>query len=456
MTRLVEALQSELPGVVYASGDNDYLAATSPDNSSHEQAPCAVVRPRSADQVSRAVAVVAPFGNRIVVQATGHGAGEPITGEDILLDTSALTGVTVNPTRRIAHVGAGAMWPAVQDAAAPQGLLGLGGTSPTVGVAGYTFGGGVGWFVRKHGLAAAALRSVDYVDAQGQPRHAAPDAADSTDREALWAFRGGAPVGIATAIAIDLIPVADLWTGYLLWPADELPAVTTAWAKTTATVSSSVTSALSLLKLPPKGPFPDELLDTSVVHLSYASPDGGAALNAMRDPVTSAARPEIDTTGPGDVASLSAIHLDPPGAVPAWGIGTWLKDNATEAATAMFEAARVGRPGGLNMIELRHTDCRPTDIDGALTSVPAPFLLHAVGSATDADTRNQVDNLLRDVSVASQAADIGRTARSFREGQPGAGNSMSTSELNRLRAVKIAVDPRRVLRFHRDPTSPNG
>ncbi|ORW68025.1 hypothetical protein AWC23_21525 [Mycobacterium saskatchewanense] len=450
--RLVEALHSELPGAVYAPGDDEYADATSPDNSSHEQAPSAVVRPRSANQLASAVAVVSRLGGRVVVQATGHGAGEPVLGDDVLLDTSALTDVTVDPTRRLAYVGAGAMWPAVQKAAAPHGILGLSGTSPTVGVAGYIFGGGVGWFVRKHGLAAATLRSVDYVDAEGRIRRAAPDASDPIDREALWAFRGGAPVGIATAVEIDLVPVTDLWTGYLLWRADDLPAVIAAWANATARVSASVTSALSVLKLPPEGPFPDELLGTPVVHLSYASPDGGAVLDGMRDPVTSAAQPVVDTTGPGDVASLSAIHLDPPAAVPARGIGIWLGDNATDAIAATFDAARVGRRGGLNMIELRHTDCGPTDVDGALTSVPAPFLLHAVGAAADGDTRDLVDESLRAVGVASRAANTSRTAPSFRDGQLDAGESMSTSDFNRLRAVKIALDPRRVFRFHRDPS----
>ena len=66
--------------------------------------------------------------------------------DQVLLDTSALTDITVNATRGTARVGSGVMWPAVQEAAKVHGLLGLSGTSPTVGVAGYVFGGGVGWF----------------------------------------------------------------------------------------------------------------------------------------------------------------------------------------------------------------------------------------------------------------------------------------------------------------------
>jgi hypothetical protein len=317
-------------------------------------------------------------------------------------------------------------------------------------VAGYTFGGGVGWFVRKYGLASAALRAVDYIDGAGQLRHASDNAGDELDRAALWSFRGGAPVGIATSIEIELFRVPELWTGYLLWPATALPAVIEAWTSAAEAVSPSVTSSLSLRKLPPEGPFPDELLGTPVVHLSYASPDGRAHLDVMRDAMRGAAEPVVDTTAPGDVQSLSAIHLDPPTAVPARGTGRWLAANATDVVGPMFDAARIGEPGGLEMIELRHTDTAAGP-DGALTSVPAPFLLHAVGVGGDDDARSQADNLLRQVESAGQVADIGRAMPSFRDGQPDAADAWSAAEFTSLRNVRASLDPERVLSFQRHP-----
>ncbi len=224
MTDAVGSLRAELPDAVHEPGDEEYAIATSPDNSSYPQRPFAVVRPHSAEQVAQTVKCAWRLGVTVVVQATGHGCGTSDRRRQLLLDTSALTGITVDRFPATARVGAGERWPAVQEAALPHGLLGLSGTSPTVGVAGYTFGGGVGWFVRKYGLASAALRSVEYVDGAGQLRHATQDAEDELDRAALWAFRGGAPVGIATSIEIELFRVPELWTGYLLWPANALPA----------------------------------------------------------------------------------------------------------------------------------------------------------------------------------------------------------------------------------------
>ena len=104
---------------MHEPGDDEYARATSPDNSSYAQQPAAVVRPASAEQVAQVVKIAWQFGAQVVVQATGHGAGRPVTDDQVLLDTSALTDVSVNVTRRTAQVGAGAMWPAVQEAAQP-------------------------------------------------------------------------------------------------------------------------------------------------------------------------------------------------------------------------------------------------------------------------------------------------------------------------------------------------
>jgi FAD binding domain len=450
VTDAVGSLRAELPDVVHEPGDEEYTNAASPDNSSYAQRPLAVVRPRSAEEVAQAVKSAWRLGITVTVQATGHGAARAIGDDELLLDTSALTGVTVDTFPAVARVGAGEKWPAVQEVALRHELLGLSGTSPTVGVAGYVFGGGVGWFVRKYGLASAALRSVEYVDGAGQLRRAADDAKDELDRAALWAFRGGAPVGIATSVEIALFRAPELWTGYLLWPASALPAVLDAWASAVSAVSSSVTSCLSLRKMPPEGPFSAELLGAPAVHLSYASPDGGLHLDVMRDAVRRAAEPVVDTTGRGDLQSLSAIHLDPPAAVPARGMGRWLDEGALEVVGPMFEAARIGEPGGLSMIELRHTDTEPGP-DGALASVPAPFLVHAVGIGGDDDEKRRTDGLLGQVQAAGQAADIGRAAPSFRDGQPDAGDAWDAAELASLRNVRAALDPERVLAFARHP-----
>jgi FAD/FMN-containing dehydrogenase len=47
------------------------------------------------------------------------------------------------------------------------GLAALAGTSPDVGVTGYTLGGGIGWLARRHGLAANSVTAAELVTPDG-------------------------------------------------------------------------------------------------------------------------------------------------------------------------------------------------------------------------------------------------------------------------------------------------
>ena len=107
--------------------------------------------PRRGGRPSRAVGRAAQPG--VAVQASGHGAGAPIESDRVLVDTSGLNTAHIDARARVAHVGAGATWSAVNAVAERDGLLGLAGSSPTVAVAGYTFGGGVGFLTRPYGMA---------------------------------------------------------------------------------------------------------------------------------------------------------------------------------------------------------------------------------------------------------------------------------------------------------------
>ncbi len=449
MTTLFGLERALGPSVVFTPGSDEYTSATKPRNSSFAQRPAAVVRPRSAEDVAEAVSAARGLGLAIVVQATGHGSGGAIADDSLLIDMSQLAFVSVDSGLAIARVGAGAVWSSVQQAVEPHGLLGLSGTSPTVGVAGYTFGGGVGWLVRPFGLAASSLRSVGYVDGRGRIRRAVEDASDLLDRDALWAFRGGGAVAIATELELELHPVRDLWAGYLMWPARHLAGLAAAWAGSVAAARSSVTSTLMLLHLPPQGPFPPELLDRPVVHLSYASVDGPAALEEIREAMIKVAPAPIDTTAAADATALSTIHLDPPVAVPARGTARWLSSADADTVIDIFNSAQIGEPRGLVMVEIRHVATNAPSLEGAMTHPPAPFLLATVGPAPDDDARARIDDRLSRVEQAAAAVDVGLSVPSFRGGQPEPGQAHSPATLARLGQIAIDLDLDHVFRFQR-------
>src|ERR1700739_2577418 len=114
MNDVLSALRAELHEVVYGPGDDEYADATSPNNSSYLQRPFGVVRPHSAEQAAQTVKCAWRFGFTVAVQATGPGGGREIGDDQLVLDTSALTGVTVDAIAGTARAGAGARWPAVR------------------------------------------------------------------------------------------------------------------------------------------------------------------------------------------------------------------------------------------------------------------------------------------------------------------------------------------------------
>src|SRR3954462_3428478 len=114
-------------------------------------------------------------GLRVAVRATGHGTLAELSPDTLLIDTSGMRSVLVDPDLRPARVGRGATWGDVIEAAAPFGLAPVSGTNPTVGVTGFTFGGGHGFLSRKHGLAADNLIRADVVTADGETLTARAD-----------------------------------------------------------------------------------------------------------------------------------------------------------------------------------------------------------------------------------------------------------------------------------------
>ena len=117
----------------------------------------------------------------IRVQSTGHGALAAYEG-GLLIDTSAIGGIEINPERRIATLGAGIRWQQLLDAAQPFGLAGLAGSSGGVGVVGYALGGGAGWLARRHGLCSDMIEAAEITTADGVRRWVDAE----SDSDLLW------------------------------------------------------------------------------------------------------------------------------------------------------------------------------------------------------------------------------------------------------------------------------
>ena len=182
-------LRDRVRGTVTTPDDPSWDVARQAWNLTVDQHPVLVVEAADADDLAATVAFARESGLKVAVQGTGHGAAPRggVLDETILLRTSSMRGVTVDPELRVARVQAGALWEDVARAAAPHGLVALHGSASDVGVVGYTLGGGIGWLARKHGLACSHVTAIDAILPSGQRVQASATECP----QLFWAMRGG-------------------------------------------------------------------------------------------------------------------------------------------------------------------------------------------------------------------------------------------------------------------------
>lgn len=242
-------LRRALAGELHVPGDPGYDAARRPLHDTIDPRPAMVVEARGAADVRAAVVAAREHDLPLAVQATGHGTHVPADGA-ILVRTSGMAAVLVDPDRRVARVGAGAVWGDVLAAAAPFGLAPPSGSSPDVGVTGYTLGGGLGWLARRHGFAADSLLRAEVVTADGSIVTAAAD--DHADL--FWALRGGGgSFGVVTAMELRLHPVHEVYAGTACFAVDRAPETLVRYREWIAGAPDALSTAVLLMDRPAGG-----------------------------------------------------------------------------------------------------------------------------------------------------------------------------------------------------------
>lgn len=240
-------LAAQLTGPVLGPEDEGFAAECAPFNLAVAHRPRVVVGAANSTDVQVAVRFAAQRRLPVAVMATGHQATVPADGA-VLITTHRMAQVSIDPAARTARVTAGARWQQVVDAATPFGLAPLNGSSPLVGVVGYTLGGGLSPTMgRAHGWAADHVTALEVVTADGELRQV--DAASEPDL--FWALRGGkSNFGVVTAMEFALFPVEQLWAGGLFFDGADAAAVLRAYARVTADAPDELSSSIALLRLP--------------------------------------------------------------------------------------------------------------------------------------------------------------------------------------------------------------
>ena len=291
-----------------------------------------------------------------------------------------MRGIEIDPVNRTARVEAGVVWAEVAEAAGQYGLAALAGSSPDVGVVGYTLGGGLSWLGRRYGLAASNVVSVEIVTADGAIRRIDAE----TDPDLFWAVRGGGgSFGAVTAIEFALFPVAEVYAGVMLWPIERASEILHAWREWTAEMPDDMTTVGRLLQLPPIPDIPEPLRGRSFVAVQ-------AFYLGIRGRGRRARRRRSGRSGPRSTRSRpsrrrrsSTSTWIPSTPFPAWATGCSSTTSPPQASTPSSRPrgrARARRSLSVEVRQLGGALATPAAGGGAVSHLDADFACSASGS----------------------------------------------------------------------------
>ncbi len=244
MSSAPEALRRDFGGDIIEPGAAEYETASRVVLATGT--PAYVLRVASVRDVQSGVRFARESGLPLSVRGGGHSfPGFGTNADGVVIDLGRLADVEViDEERQVVRIGGGATWGQVADALAPHRLAISSGDTRSVGVGGLTLSGGIGWKVRKYGLALDSLVAAEVVTAAGDVLRVS----EEENADLFWAIRGGGGnFGVVTAFEFRAHPTTDVFFGTISFPATELGPVLRGWAdhlrKAPAELTSSVAFA---------------------------------------------------------------------------------------------------------------------------------------------------------------------------------------------------------------------
>jgi FAD/FMN-containing dehydrogenase len=292
-------------GDVIAADHDAYDDARAVWNGVVDRRPRLIARCNGAADVAAALRFAHHGELPVAVRGGGHNvAGTAVCDDGVVIDLSAMRAVAVDPVGRTALVQGGALWGDVDHETQAHGLATTGGIVSHTGVGGLSLGGGIGWLMRKHGLAVDNLVEAEVVTADGDIIRASAD--DHADL--FWALRGGGGnFGVVTSFRFTLHPIGPtVVAGLVFWAAEDTTDVLRFYRDFLADAPDELGNIVRLGTIPPLPAVREELHFRPAVAVAscYAGPveDGDRAVRALREFGT----PLVDLVGPTRYVDLQA------------------------------------------------------------------------------------------------------------------------------------------------------
>jgi hypothetical protein len=226
-------------------------------NGAIDRYPACIARCASVADVVASVRFARGHDVEIAIRGGGHNVAGTAVCDGMVIDLSAMRAVRVDPAGRTTWVQGGALWRDVDHETQAHGLATTGGIVSHTGVAGLTLGGGIGFLMRKHGLAVDNLLAAEMVTADGDVVRASAE----ENPDLFWAIRGGGGnFGVVTSFQFSLHPLGPtVMAGPVFWAADDTIDVLRFYRDFAAEAPDELGSVVRLGTVPPLPVIPEDL-----------------------------------------------------------------------------------------------------------------------------------------------------------------------------------------------------
>jgi FAD/FMN-containing dehydrogenase len=447
-------LKGALRGRLVRPSDPGYDQARAVWNAAHDRRPALIIRCEGTADVVRAVEFARSEGLKVAVRGGAHSiAGFSTCDGGVVIDTSPMKGIRVDPTARRAVAQPGLTWSEFDHETQAFGLAVTGGLVSSTGIAGFTLGGGLGWLLRPYGLTCDNLLSADVVTADGQlitaSEHEHPDL--------FWALRGGGGnFGVVTSLEYRLHPVGPLvHAGAVFYAAADAVEVLRGWRDLTATMPDQLTTLANILVAPPVPFLPEAVHGQMVVGILgvYAGSveDGARAAQPLR----TLAEPLADLMGPIPYTAMQQL-LD-----PLWPAGAQnyftaaLLDRLTDETIDSLLAQHAAGRAPVHELHLHHCGgamARVPTADTAFAHRSAAYVLNVIARSPDRAGFEQHAGWARATHQAMQPWSTGGAYVNFTS-EPGRDKvqaSYPPDTYARLVAAKDQYDPTNLFQLNQN------
>lgn len=347
--RRVRDFVSGVHGSVIRPTDQTYESARRIWNAKFDRHPGLIVRCADQADVKRAVDFARAEDLLVAVRSGGHSwAGYSTCDGGVVIDLSGMKQFDVDRGKQVVRAQPGLLGSELDAATQRVGLAMVIGGCGSVGIGGFTLGGGEGDLSGKFGLSCDNLISADVVLADGRTI----TASTQENADLFWALRGGGGnFGIVTSFLFHAYPLTNVFAGQLIYDVSQARAVLRAYREYALSAPDELMAGLTFTVLK-DGP-------ALLLHAVYAGDETSASkvLSALRK----LAKPNVDTLAPISYLAFKTARPGPPSGFPSTVRSAFLPTLRDEVIDAISEVGAHVPPAA--EIEMFH-------LHGAVSRVP--------------------------------------------------------------------------------------